>query len=280
MSCCTDMRLAFLMLSVVTVSAAPFVGQVESVDVASGQARLVADGGDKVVARLGAGDLAIGWAGRRVRGELVTSEGRLRLERVFPADAEELRRVAEVTDALRRDTVERGRLAARAPGDLAPAWMLWDQSGRLTPSADLRGKPVVVNFIFTRCRVANMCPASTASMATLARDLRAAGLAGQVQLVSITFDPAHDSPGVLRLYAESSGLDASQHRLLTGDARQIKDLMAQCGIQTIQADGTLVHNAATLVLSAEGRIKLRREGPRFEAEDILPTLRQELGVTR
>jgi len=117
-------------------------------------------------------------------------------------------------------------------------------------------------------------------MAALGRALREAGLAGQVQLVSITFDPAHDSPGTLRLYADSSGLDLAQHRMLTGDARQIKDLMAQCGIQTIQADGTIVHNAATLVLSAEGRIKLRREGPRFEAEDILPTLRQELGTPR
>lgn len=274
------MRHALPALLALAASAAPFVGKVDSVDGAAEVAQLSRDGGEKLSAQVGAGDLAIGWVGRRVRGELVESSGQLRFERIFPADPEELRRVAEVTDALRRDTVERGRLAARVPGDLAPSWMLWDQSGRLSASADLRGKPVVLNFIFTRCRSATMCPASSASMAALARALREAGLAGRVQLLSITFDPAYDSPAVLRLYAESQGLDGAQHRLLTGDAGQIKDLMRQCGIQTIQADGTIVHNAATLVLSSEGRIVHRREGPRFDVEDLLPLLRREAAAGR
>jgi len=272
------MRLLLPILLSGSVLAAPFVGKVESVDVAAETARLVDSDGKVLTARLGAGDLALGWSGRPVRGDLIESEGSPRLERIFPADAEELRRVAEVTDALRRDTVERGRLAARGAGDLAPAWMLWDQAGRLVPSADLRGKPVVLNFIFTRCRAATMCPAATASMAGLAKALREAGLAGQVQLISISFDPAYDSPGVLRAYADSRGVDLAQHRLLTGDSRQVKDLMAQCGIQTIQADGTIVHNAATLLISAEGRIVSRQEGPRFEAAELLPLLRRELGA--
>lgn len=269
-------RLLSLLLATAIAGAAPFVGKVESVDLPAETARLVSDDGSRLTARIGAGDLAVGWAGRRVRGDLIESEGRARLERIFPADPEELRRVAEVTDALRRDTVERGRLAARAAGDLAPAWMLWDQSGRLVPSSDLRGKPVVLNFIFTRCHSPTMCPAATASMAALAGKLRQAGLAGQVHLVSISFDPAYDSPGVLRAYAEARGVDPAQHRLLTGDARQIKDLMAQCGIQTIQADGTIVHNAATLLISAEGRIVSRREGAPFDAEDLIPLIRREI----
>lgn len=256
--------------------AAPFVGRVESVDAAAETARLAPDAGVAVTARIGAGDLALGWSGRRVRGELIESEGRLRLERIFPADVEELRRVAEVTDGLRRDTVERGRLAARGVGDLAPAWMLWDQSGKLVSSADLRGRPAVLNFIFTRCHSPTMCPAATASMAALAKALREAGLAGKVQLLSISFDPAYDSPGVLRAYADARGIDLAQHRLLTGDRQQIKDLMTQCGIQTIQADGTIVHNAATLLVSSEGRIAARQEGPRFEAEDLLALIRHEL----
>jgi len=270
------MRYLLPILAVVLAKAAPFIGKVESVDLAAETARLAATDGTAVTARLGSGDLSVGWSGRQVRGDLIESEGKLRLERVFPADPEELRRVAEVTDALRRDTVERGRLAARGKGDLAPAWMLWDEAGRLVSSSDLRGKTLVMNFIFTRCRAATMCPAATASMSTLAKALDEAGLAGRVQLLSVSFDPAYDSPGVLRAYADSRGVDLRQHRLLTGDARQIKDLMAQCGIQTIQADGTIVHNAATLVISADGRIVSRLEGPRFEAADLIRLLRAQL----
>lgn len=270
------MRTLLPTLLAALAAAAPFNGKVESVDLATETTRLTTADGSTVTARLGMGDLAVGWVGRMVRGDLIESEGKPRLERVFPADPEELRRVAEVTDALRRDTVERGRLAARGKGDLAPAWMLWDQAGRLVASADLRGRPVVMNFIFTRCHSPTMCPAASASMATLAKALRDAGLAGRVQLLSVSFDPAYDSPGVLRAYADARGLDLSQHRLLTGDARQVKDLMAQCGIQTIQADGTIVHNAATLVISGEGRIVSRLEGPRFEADDLIRLLRTQL----
>lgn len=271
------MRILLLLLSAVAVSG-PFVGRVESVDASAGTARLVPDEAAAVNVRLGEGDVAVGWSGRRVRGELIESDGKLRLERIFPAEPEDMRRIAEVTDALRRDTVERGRLVSRSAGDLAPGWMLWDQAGRLVSSADLRGKPIVLNFIFTRCHSPTMCPAATASMTALSKALREAGLAGKVQLLSISFDPAYDSPGVLRSYAETRGVDLTQHRLLTGDRQQIKDLMAQFGIQTIQADGTIVHNAATLLISSEGRIVARQEGPRFDPEDVLPLLRRELGA--
>jgi len=269
-----------LFLFPVALLAAPFEGQVVSVDLTAETAGLMTDDGKTVAARIGIGDLALGWSGRRVRGDLIESSGRLRLERIFPADAEASRRMAEVSDALRRDTVERGRLVTRGVGDTAPSWMLWDQAARLVASSDLRGRPVVINFIFTRCKAVTMCPASSASMAALAKALREAGLAGKVQLASVSFDPAYDSPGVLRAYADVHGLDLTQHRLLTGDARQIKDLMAQCGIQTIQADGTIVHNAATLLISAEGRIVARIEGPRFDSVDMLSLLRKELGDGR
>lgn len=256
--------------------AEPFRGEVVSADPSAESLRLRSDEGREVAARVGPADLAIGWAGRRVRGELVESEGRLRLERVFPAGEDELRAEAEVAAALRRDTVERGRLAARAPGDDAPLFLLWDQDARMVRSADLRGQPYVVNFIFTRCKAAEMCPASTSAMVALGKALREAGLRDQVRLLSVSFDPAHDSPGVLRAYAEAYGADPAQHRFLTGQREMIRDLMRQQGILTMQSDGTIVHNAATVVVSAQGRIVARREGPRFLPEDLLPVLRRQL----
>jgi hypothetical protein len=46
----------------------------------------------------------------------------------------------------------------------------------------------------------------------------------------------------------------------------------------MQADGTIVHNAATVVVSSEGRIVARKEGPRFLPEDFLPLLRRQVGA--
>lgn len=270
------MRNLWPLLVLATLAAEPFRGSVLSVDLPSESLRLRTDNGREFAARVGSGDLAIGWAGRAVRGELVESDGRLRLERIFPSDPAELREEAEVAAALRRDTVERGRLVARTAGDSAPLFLLWDQDGKVVRSSDLRGKPHVVNFIFTRCKAAEMCPASTASMVALGKALREAGLGDEVRLVSVSFDPAYDSPGVLRAYAQSWGADPAQHRFLTGQREMIRDLMRQQGILTMQADGTIVHNAATVVVSAEGRIVARREGPRFLPEDFLPILRRQL----
>jgi len=271
------MRFLWPILALAGLAAEPFRGAVLAADPETESLRLRSEDGRELVARVGVGDLGIGWAGRRVRGELVESDGRLRLERVFPADPVELREEAEVAASLRRDTVERGRLVARTTGDDAPIFLLWDQDGGVVRSSDLRGKPYVVNFIFTRCKAAEMCPASTASMVALGKALREAGLGDKVRLVSVSFDPAHDSPGVLRAYAQSWGADPAQHRFLTGQREMIRDLMRQQGILTMQTDGTIVHNAATVVVSAQGRIVARKEGPRFLPEDFLPLLTRQVG---
>jgi protein SCO1/2 len=205
---------------------------------------------------------------------LIESDGRSRLERVFPEDPAVLAEMTAAAAALRRDTVERGRLVARAEGDYAPGFVLWDQHGAPARTGDLRGSPYVLNFIFTRCKAAEMCPASTASMAALGKALRTEGLAGKVRLVTLSFDPAHDSPGVLRAYAAATGLDPEHHRLLTGDREMIRDLMRQFGILVLEQDGTLVHNAATVVVSADGRIVTRRPGARFDPAELLPVLRR------
>jgi cytochrome oxidase Cu insertion factor (SCO1/SenC/PrrC family) len=77
---------------------------------------------------------------------------------------------------------------------------------------------------------------------------------------------------VLRTYADGYGTDHARHRFLTGDAGQIKDLMRHYGIQTLRDDGTIVHNAALIVISPEGRITYRSEGASFDAGDVAARL--------
>jgi protein SCO1/2 len=117
-----------------------------------------------------------------------------------------------------------------------------------------------------------MCPASSACMKQLGDALAKMPGAADVRLLTITFDPETDTPGVLRSYADGYGIDHARHRFLTGDAGQIKDLMRHYGIQTLRDDGTIVHNAALIVISPEGRIAYRSEGPSFDAEGIAARL--------
>ena len=259
----------FLLLAVVGLSAATEKGKVIAV-APDGWAKISPDQaeGSFVLRRFSEGDRKVGWTGRLVRYDAVT-EGIETLARgVVSADPEELRRVAEVTDVLRRETVDKGRLVTRMPNELMPNMALWDQAGRLVMKKDLLGHAVALNFIFTSCRVARMCPASTACMKSLGDQLAKDPAAAGVRLVTITFDPETDTPGQLRTYADGYGIDHARHRFLTGDAGQIKDLMRHYGIQTLRDDGTIVHNAALIVITPEGRIAFRNEGPSFDAEEV------------
>lgn len=265
-------RLLALLLSVVGLCAAPETGKVLAVS-ADGWAKIApAKGEAAVLRRFSEGDRKVGWVGRLVRYEVVTEGAESQARGVVSAEPEELRQVAEVTDTLRRETADKGRLVTRMPNELMPNMALWDQDGRLVRKKDFLGHPLALNFVFTSCRVARMCPASTACMKQLGDALARSPGAAEVRLLTITFDPETDTPGVLRAYADGYGIDHARHRFLTGDPGQIKDLMRHYGIQTVRDDGTIVHNAALIVISPEGRIAYRSEGPSFDAEDVADRL--------
>lgn len=261
-------HLCLLFLAVAGLSAATETGKVVSV-AADGWATIVqADGSTKLLRRFSEGDRKVGWVGRIVRYDVFAEGTETAARGIVSADPEELRRVAEVTDVLRRETVDKGRMVTRMPNELMPNMALWDQAGRLVMKKDLLGHAVALNFIFTSCRVARMCPASTACMKSLGDQLAKDPTAAGIRLVTITFDPETDTPGQLRTYADGYGIDHARHRFLTGDAGQIKDLMRHYGIQTLRDDGTIVHNAALIVITPEGRIAYRNEGASFDAEEV------------
>lgn len=113
--------------------------------------------------------------------------------------------------------VIRGRDGERLPiyWD-APDFALLDQTGDTLRAADLRGTVWAVSFVFTNCE--GVCPLITAQMAGLRDSLRSDGLLGrEVRLVSISVDPARDTPEVLREYAARYGASPpSEWAFLTG----------------------------------------------------------------
>ena len=223
--------------------------------------------GAPVTVALQAGDLEIAWA-KQVRCTLVQRDGKLSAEGVVSADPEELRQEQQVVESLRRDTFERGRIVMRGANDLMPMMALWNQDGQFRLKKDFLGAPLAINFVFTSCQNARMCPASTSAMRKLADELAKRPALANVRLLTITFDPEVDTPGMLRTYAQGYGIDFKRHSFLTGREAHIKDLMRHYGILTTRSDGTILHNAALVLVSPEGRIVQRREGAVFDSADV------------
>ncbi len=102
---------------------------------------------------------------------------------------------------------------------LAPAFSLIERSGRRVEASDLRGMVWIATFIYTHCT--DTCPLQSARMARLQADL---GGAPDLRLVSITVDPARDTPEVLARYAARFGADPARWLFLTGEKAAILHL--------------------------------------------------------
>jgi len=225
--------------------------------------------GDTATFRIGEGAAAIGYAqGRAVRGKAVRENEAWLLRSIFPIDLPGRKAMRDQNAILRRETASMARPEPLARGDRVPGFALIDQRGEIVHARQLRGRPFVMNFIFTRCPMPKMCPAATRRMAKLQEMARAAGL-DDLRFVSLSFDPAYDSPGVLREYAESYGVAGDTFHFLTGPEQVVDDLLKRFGVIAREEDGTINHTMSTLLVDATGRIVYRKNGSRWDPETFL-----------
>ena len=222
-----------------------------------------------------AGDAALAKPGQKIRAEMVSPpDGELRLEKIWPADKATADTVAAVALQLRQDTHTRGKGAYREIGETVPDFALYDQSGRVVQSSRFRGKQIMINFMFTRCPIATMCPAATIKMINVQRLAREAAVPN-LELISITLDPTFDTPGVLKEYADVRGIDTKNFSFLTGPANAIKDLLTQFGV-IAEFEGDLIkHTLTTLLIDANGKIAHRADGSMWEPAEFVAKMKRE-----
>lgn len=224
---------------------------------------------------VGPGDVLALHPGERIRADLVVDRPGAdpRLEKIWPDDAAADAAVAAGESALREDTHDRGDQAYREVGENMPDFTLYDQDGRVVSSGRFRGKQVMLNFIFTRCPVASMCPAATARMMATQHLARAAGVKN-IEFVSISLDPTYDTPGVLAAYAHDRGIDTSNYSFLTGPEGAVRDLLTQFGVIADFSGGLVKHTLATLLINAQGKIVWRADGSVWDPQDFVSRMRK------
>jgi len=104
-----------------------------------------------------------------------------------------------------------------------PEMALVDQNGEPFDRSGLVGRTSIVDFVYTRCPA--ICPLLSQKMAILQDRYDGAG--DDIQLVSISVDPEHDTPDVLRDYSGRYGADPSRWRFLTGDADEVNRVVVR-----------------------------------------------------
>jgi protein SCO1/2 len=147
---------------------------------------------------------------------------------------------------------------AAAEQELAPPFRLIDQNSSALSLEDLRGKVVLLDFIYTSCP--GPCPILTGVLVSVQRELDPS-LRARVHFVSISLDPVRDTPTALREYARKRGAELSGWSFLTGAPDEVDAVIRAYGVGSVrQPDGTIAHLVVSFVIDGQGRIVHRQIG--------------------
>ncbi len=166
--------------------------------------------------------------------------------------------------------------AGEGPADraAAPFFDLVDQDGEPLSLTQLRGKVLLIDFVYTACP--GPCPILTTTLATLQRSL-SPEQREQVRFVSISLDPERDTPEALRAYAKAQGADLSDWSFLTGPPEVVDEVVQRYGVGKVRGeDGQIEHVVVTFLVDARGRIEKRYMGLDHGADEMRADLEKLL----
>lgn len=156
-------------------------------------------------------------------------------------------------------------------GDAVPDLSLVNQDNEPIDLGAYDGQALLVTFIFTRCPDPTFCPRMSRRFQTLQEELMPA-YANDVQLLSITIDPEHDRPDVLRDYAARYTDDLATWTFATGTPETIARAGRLFGVFYEYDSGQINHTLATALIAPDGRLDTVWRGNRWQPDAVLNAL--------
>lgn len=166
-----------------------------------------------------------------------------------------------------------------SPGDSVPDFNLTNQDGKRTHLNKYAGKSLALTFIYTRCPLPDYCILMNDNFAELERQLKTdPSLYGKTHLLTISFDPEHDSPAVLKTFGQArigdTGAKAFDHwEFATGTKSEIKEVAQYFGLTYIEETGQIVHSLRTAVIGPDGKLVKLYRGNEWKPDEVLSDLR-------
>ncbi len=162
-------------------------------------------------------------------------------------------------------------------GNVVPDFTLTDQDGKRISFKDYRGKATAVTFIYSRCPLPEYCILMSKNFSDLAIQLNGnAELKDKIRLLSVSFDPATDTPAKLKVYGQGYlGKDAKPDftvwQLATGTDKEIKSVADFFGLryEVDPNDKTqFAHSLRTVVVAPDGKVRKVFSGNEWTTNDL------------
>ena len=170
------------------------------------------------------------------------------------------------------DEAEALRIGQAAVGRQLDEHVLRDTTARPVTLSDFRGKPLVINFVYTSC--SSVCPTIVQTLDSAIGAAQQALGEDSFAVVTIGFDTRNDTPERMRAFARAQGINRAGWQFLSGDARTVEALSDQVGFVVYPAPQGFDHMALTTVIDQEGRIYRQIYGGVFEAPAVVEPLKE------
>jgi protein SCO1/2 len=152
-------------------------------------------------------------------------------------------------------------------GRPVPDFTLTDQIRRRVSLSQFRGKVVALNFIYTSCVLPQFCY-RLANHFSVVQKRFSERMRGELVMLTITFDPARDTPERLAEYARQWNADPATWRFLTGNTQEIERVCRLFGVDFFPAEGLFSHNGRTAVIDRRGALVANIEGNQYTAAQL------------
>jgi protein SCO1 len=172
------------------------------------------------------------------------------------------------------------------PGEKVPDFALVNQDGKTIHLDSFKGKVTLITFIYTRCPFADYCPLVSKNFAQIYAGMRAnPALYSKVCLLSVSFDPAHDTPQVLRQYgstfdATTGGNPFARWEFATAPPKDLEKITQFFGVFYDPSQKEIVHSLSTSVISPEGTIYKWYSGNEWKPSDLLDDATKALAPSK
>ena len=146
-----------------------------------------------------------------------------------------------------------------------------DQHGRPLRLADLLGRPLALNLVYTSCY--DVCPSLTLYLRDAVRVARATLGAQSFSVLTVGFDTAHDSPERMRVFARDRGINDPNWHLVSADAATIHRLADEVGFTWAVSPEGFDHVAQVSILDADGKVVRQVYGQDFAPPALVEPLK-------
>ena len=167
-------------------------------------------------------------------------------------------------------------------GDEVPDYRLINQDGKTIRIQDYKGKALLLTFVYTRCQDPNQCTLMSSNFAAIDQELqKQPELYSKTHLLSISFDPAYDTPKVLRSYGAAYTGKYSEEtfahwEFASGSADEVKGIAKFFGLRYYQdtTSGTeqVIHSLRTAVIGPDGKIVKVYRGNEWKPDELIKDL--------